>query len=88
MLWQYLAQLGSCIHLPWCVIGDFNQPLSGAEKIGGWGVSFQQSSPLWDMITECNFMELDFHGPHFTWSNMRDGDRNIQQCIDMGFYYL
>ncbi|KAI5682572.1 hypothetical protein M9H77_03800 [Catharanthus roseus] len=35
------------------------------------------------MVNTCEFMELDFHGTQFNWSNIRDGDGIIQQHISI-----
>lgn len=31
-LWQYLEELGGIIHIPWMLVGDFNQPMDAWDK--------------------------------------------------------
>lgn len=34
-LWKYITQLGEIVHIPWAIMGDFNQPLESVEKHEG-----------------------------------------------------
>lgn len=84
-LWQYILQLGPLITLPWLLLGDFNQVLSGSEKKGGCPVNQRNMAALQAVVTGCSLVDMGFSGPRFTWSNMRLGSAAIRERLDRGF---
>ncbi|KAI9085793.1 hypothetical protein K1719_032207 [Acacia pycnantha] len=44
LLWQELMSLSSSVSAPWVVLGDFNDILSVAERVGGSGINRQRIS--------------------------------------------
>ena len=42
--------------------GDFNELMHSSEKMGGINRSQSQMQLFWDVIDECNFMDLGFVG--------------------------
>ena len=71
--------------MPWVIAGDFNEPLSSVDKLGGRDVSIRRSLPLKDCLDRCNMIDLGFSGSRFTWANRRDAHILIQERIDRFF---
>ena len=74
--------------MPWVIAGDFNEPLSSADKLGGRDVSIRKSLLLKDCLDRCNMIDLGFSGSRFTWTNRRDAPVLIQERIDRFFVNL
>ena len=76
MLWAYLRGMAENMTGPWCIIGDFNAVTSERERVGS-----QSSSPPRGMtdfvsiINDCNFIDLGFNGPWYTWQRNRLKER-------------
>lgn len=85
LLWQYLSQLGQGLEIPWLHIGDFNQALTTADKKGGRKLDGHKVQRFHQMIDDCALIDMGFHGPRFTWSNMRKGVGQIQVRLDRSF---
>ncbi|KAI9107061.1 hypothetical protein K1719_022589 [Acacia pycnantha] len=67
LLWQELMSLSSSVSAPWVVLGDFNDILSVAERVGGSGINRQRISQFQERINDCHLSDLGFVGPKFTW---------------------
>lgn len=87
-LWFYLKKLGYLIHLPWLLIGDFNQIISPLEKHGGSPPNTTRMCQLQEVVTESRLLDLQFSGPRYTWTNCRHGRANIKQRIDRAWCNL
>lgn len=69
---------------PWTVYGDFNEILKGEEHSG------YDMNPLvpigmrdfQEMVRDCSLIDMQFHGPLFTWSNKRDDEELICKKLD------
>jgi hypothetical protein len=65
--WDLLRSLSSMSDEPWCVIGDFNDHLSPADKRGG------PDRPPWlirgfqDAVNDCSLCDLPLTGYQYTW---------------------
>ena len=68
--WRILERLGTSNSLPWLCIGDFNEIVSDAEKLGGNSRAPKQMERLRDAINRCRFRDLGYVGPHFTWNKI------------------
>lgn len=55
--------------MPWVIAGDFNEPFSNTDKLGGWDVSIKRSLLPKDYLDKCNIIDLSFSGSRFTWTN-------------------
>ena len=82
--WDLLRQLKNQSSLPWLCAGDFNEILVDDEKIGGLLRPTRQMEGFRQVIHECDFLEVPFSGPKFTWSRGR-GSRMILERLDRGF---
>lgn len=51
------------------VIGDFNNVLTSADRIGGNLVQDCEFTDLEQMMLNAGLFEHETRGPHFTWSN-------------------
>ena len=58
-------------------MGDFNSPLSDADKRGGQVPDLESIHELASFIQHLAFLDLDLQGGNFTWSNKRLGGENI-----------
>ena len=66
-------------------MGDFNDVVSGEEKIGGgggYGICRRRVLEYTNCMDYCNFFDLGFTGPKFTWTNKRDFPGLIQGRLD------
>ncbi|XP_043693127.1 uncharacterized protein LOC122643577 [Telopea speciosissima] len=66
----------------WLCYGDFNSYLSWHEKDGGSQKCSKDIDIFRDFIDKCDFLDLGFHGPMYTWSNKRRGQDNIRIRLD------
>ena len=64
---------------------DFNEILSSDDKFGGLPVNLRRSNLFNNCLNACSMIDLGFHGPHFTWSNLREVRYLIQERLDRGF---
>lgn len=67
---------------PWLCVGDFNGVSSQADKQGGNPCGRGRLDSFHRMMTECEFMDLKFKGPNYTWSNNQKGGNNIRIRLD------
>ncbi|KAI9118206.1 hypothetical protein K1719_010538 [Acacia pycnantha] len=67
LLWQELLSLSSSVSAPWVVLGDFNDILTAAERVGGSGINRQRISQFQERVNDCHLSDLGFVGPKFTW---------------------
>ncbi|KAF2300623.1 hypothetical protein GH714_014552 [Hevea brasiliensis] len=67
VLWDSISSLATPISDPWVVFGDFNSFAFGFEKQGGAAASVSRYREFWDWIDRCNFLNIGYVGPHFSW---------------------
>ncbi|XP_050241299.1 uncharacterized protein LOC126690218 [Quercus robur] len=85
ILWNNLIKTAELHDLPWVVVGDFNEPLSGEDKFGGRAVSVSRLLLFKKCLDKCNMIDIGFSGPRFTWTNRKDIQALIQERIDRVF---
>lgn len=66
------------------VLGDFNEITKQDEKMGGAFRPHNQMQLFRDVIDECNFMDLGYVGPKFTWSKHFENGHSIWERLDRG----
>ncbi|XP_020229433.1 uncharacterized protein LOC109810390 [Cajanus cajan] len=64
-LWDYLCSLRASFHLPWVLVGDFNETLLPSDQRGGL-FSHSRAALFGRMIDECDLLTLDQVGGRFT----------------------
>nr|POE61708.1 hypothetical protein CFP56_51913 [Quercus suber] len=64
--WQILERLGTSNSLPWLCIGDFNEIMSDAEKMGGNPRARKQMERFKEAMNRCHFRDLGYVGSRFT----------------------
>ncbi|KAI9102180.1 hypothetical protein K1719_023690 [Acacia pycnantha] len=67
LLWDDLKNISGSVSEPWVVIGDFNEVLLQAERVGGAAVSLSRMQKFQDRVSGCLLSDLGFVGPRFTW---------------------
>ena len=80
--WNILRLLHSQSSLPWCCAGDFNELVSLDEKRGGRPRTKSQMQAFRDVLDDCGFQDLGFHGPKFTWCNNRLNGVTVWEWLD------
>ena len=79
-----LRALNNKPHIPWQCAGDFNEIVMHEEKVGGSIRGQQQMQLFREGIDECEFMDLGFVGPSFTWSKHFENGNSIWERLDCG----
>lgn len=82
MSWDLLVILHSHSALPWLCIGDFNEIVEAGEKWGRVPRAEWQMRNFRQAISRCNFRDLGFYGPKFTWCNNRLGEECVKERLD------
>ena len=72
LLWNNLSSIASLHHLPWLMVGDFNELFSCNDKQGGNHLNLRRVQLFKDCLDACGMVDLGFHGPKFTWVNRRE----------------
>ncbi|XP_075636620.1 uncharacterized protein LOC142608841 [Castanea sativa] len=85
ILWNNLSIVTELHNLSWVIAGDFNEPLSSADKFGGRVVNSSRSLLFKECLEKCNMVDLGFSGPRFTWTNRREVQNLIKERIDRFF---
>ena len=60
-----MVQFRSYVHVPWMLVGDFNEVLLPTEVRGG-SFSYHRASLFADVLEECGLMDLGSMGLKFT----------------------
>ena len=85
ILWANLSQVALLHNLPWLLLGDFNEILCENDKLGGRQINLNRALEFKSCMDDCNFLDLGFSGPKFTWSNRRQISDLILERIDRCF---
>ena len=85
ILWSNLSKVAQLHKLPWLLLGNFNEVLCGKEKFGGRRINLNIALEFKDFLDACNFLDLGFSGPKFTWSNLRQITDLVLEHIDRCF---
>lgn len=68
----HISDIGDQMRLPWMLLGDVNQTMSMEVKTGCREHNLRDAKHLVDILDVCQFIDLGFSGPKFTWSNGRE----------------
>jgi hypothetical protein len=80
--WDLLRELGNMSSITWCIIGDFNDLLSQADKKGihphpNWlCVGFRQA------VSDCDLSDIRIEGHPFTWIKSQGTPHVIEERLD------
>ena len=85
ILWYNLSNVANLHNMSWVITGDFNEPLTSADKFGGRVVSVNRALAFKECLDKCNMVDLGFFGLRFTWTNGREIQDLIQEMIDRFF---
>ena len=65
-----LNHLNNVIHLPWCILGDFNEMLHPSEKIGGTCLCASRLRRLNNFLAHSEWHDANVQGRIFTWKKL------------------
>ena len=85
ILWNNLKMVSQLHNLPWLMLGDFNEVVSGEDKFGGNCVNLNRALEFKECLDECNILDLGFAGSKYTWTNCRPITDLILERIDRCF---
>ena len=77
-----LRSLKGRMNIPWICSGDFNEIVRQEEKWGGAPRDHNQMQLCRDVINECQFMDLGYVGPKFTWAKHYVDGHSIRTRLD------
>jgi hypothetical protein len=80
-LWLELEDIHHAQQGPWCLMGDFNNVLKAADRIGGRMIHESEYSDFASMMDRVGLSEMDSLGDYYTWSN-KQVDGVIYSRID------
>lgn len=69
--WNLIRNLAGVSHLPWCILGDFDDMLYKSDKKGRHLHPNYLMDGFRITIDDSNLLELDHHGGLFTWERSR-----------------
>ncbi|RAL42438.1 hypothetical protein DM860_016725 [Cuscuta australis] len=81
-LWSDISSLAGQIHIPWCLIGDFNSILSCEDRRGGNPVTLEEIRDFKECIQDNGLEELPSEGARYTWSNKQGQGKRIFSKLD------
>lgn len=82
--WSKIRSLATSSHLPWCIIGDFNDLTHADEKRGGRDHPYYLLNGFVKTIRDCQLIDLGFVGDKFMWERSRGTAKWIQERLDRG----
>ena len=85
ILWSNRAKVAQLHTLPWLLLGDFNEILSGEDKFGGRNINLNRALDFKGCLDASNILDLGFSGLKYTWSNQRKISNLILEMIDRCF---
>lgn len=78
--WNLLAYLQHFSPQPWLCVGDFNEIVDQAEKVGGPPRSERQMEQFRDTLESCQLNDLGFQGS--MWNNSREAAFFTKERLD------
>ncbi|GAU19905.1 hypothetical protein TSUD_95100 [Trifolium subterraneum] len=69
-------------HDNWLLFGDFNLILNTSEKQGGRDTHYNSYRLFNNTLTNCDLLDLGYHGDKFTWTNNQENDNHIKDRLD------
>uniref|UniRef100_A0A803PWX1 Reverse transcriptase domain-containing protein n=1 Tax=Cannabis sativa TaxID=3483 RepID=A0A803PWX1_CANSA len=81
--WQLLRNLKKEVQGPWLCVGDFNEIVSLAEKIGGRDRPPEAMDGFKEVIDDCRFIDFGSSKHELTWCNEHNSSQ-IMERLDRG----
>ena len=81
-MWTLMQNLKQQFHLPWCVIGDFNEALWSSEHLFVTPRNEAQMLDFHDTLNVCGLIDIGFSGLPFTSDNKQKGRKNVRVRLD------
>ncbi|KAL4383802.1 hypothetical protein GQ457_15G028640 [Hibiscus cannabinus] len=81
-VWRAISNLRCNDNEPWCLIGDFNEVTSQAEKLGGCPFQANSEDPFLLLVNDHGLLDMPLKGGPFTWNNKRTDEAAILEKID------
>lgn len=78
-MWLLLWRLAGMRNMAWVCGGDFNEVLRFSKKQGGQEKSYRAIQSFRKALDDCGFEDLGSSGPPFTWKNIQEGTRFVQE---------
>lgn len=66
LLWENLSTIVASRSLSWILAGDFNEVLTGEDKLGGRAVNIHRALKFKECLDKCRMIDLVFSGPRYT----------------------
>lgn len=63
--WNFICMLSNLSNVPWCIVGDFNDPLYNSDKKGVHVHPNALLEGFRKAANDCEFLELDLCGGRF-----------------------
>lgn len=82
--WTDVTEFFSSIHLPWCLIGDFNELLQISDKRGGNRATHSRCQILSEFIFSCQARDVCSPSNVFSWRK-KHNDQYIYEKLDRCF---
>ncbi|XP_058788236.1 uncharacterized protein LOC131662466 [Vicia villosa] len=82
LAWDMIRDIRNMSHLPWCIIGDFNDLLSQEDKRG------THTHPNWlctgfrQAVTDCDLIDIALEGYQYTWVRSRGSAHMVEERLD------
>lgn len=80
--WELLRNLSRDANLPWCLVGDFNNVTSQADKKGGSSYPSHLIEGFNECMIDAQLHDLDLIGHQFTWERGRNTSNWIEIRLD------
>ncbi|KAI9111227.1 hypothetical protein K1719_017838 [Acacia pycnantha] len=82
-IWDILYNTSIETNGPWLLAGDFNEIKTPFEQRGGGRVNETRCRTFKDWIQDCNLIDIDAHGPFFTWKGPKwNGLDRVHKRLD------
>lgn len=82
--WDLLRRLNTSSHMPWMVVGNFNEIMFSFEKKGGRIHNEWNIVRFREVLSKCNLSDVSFTGKWFTWERGRLLSNNVRERLDKG----
>lgn len=80
--WALLRSLVVGTSSPWCVIGDFNELFNANDKKGHREQPNWLFSGFWEVVVDCELVNVPLEGYLFTWSKSLGTNRAVEERLD------